>query len=127
VLRRRTIERARTAAPASAGPRGRTDLAGELIEQIQRLPEFEPLLAVSELRSHVVAVLQIWGCGRWLTLRSEESPAYGHGRPKRAGKTTMAIKLAALKAGRSGGKVALVTLDGHRIGAIVQLAFSDRF
>jgi signal recognition particle GTPase len=98
------------------------DLAGELIEQIQRLQGLEPLLAVSELRSHVVAVLQDMG------LRQvAEAPQRGVPRilvmvgPRGAGKTTMAIKLAALKAGRSGGKVALVTLDGHRIGAIVQL------
>jgi flagellar biosynthesis protein FlhF len=98
------------------------DLAGELIEQIQRRPGFDPLLEGSELRSQAAAVLQDMGLRQAM-----DAPGRGAPRvlvlvgPRGVGKTTLAIKLAALKAGQKGGQVALVTLDGHRVGAVVQL------
>jgi flagellar biosynthesis protein FlhF len=98
------------------------DLAGELIEQIRRLPGFDPLLEPHALRSLVAAVFQDLG------LRpAADAPECGSGRiavlvgPCGAGKTTTAVKLAAAEALRGGRKVGLLTLDDHRIGAVEQM------
>jgi len=98
------------------------DLAGDLIEQIQRLPGFDPLIGINGLLAHAARVLHDMG------LRGVGQPSEsGTPRivvlagPSGTGKTTTAIKLAALQSGRSGGKVALLTFDDHRIGAIEQL------
>ncbi len=99
------------------------ELAGDLIEQIQGVPGFDPLLGSEGLQSHALRVLHDMG------LRPAcDTPALNPPRirilvgPGGAGKTTTAIKLAALKSRRPDGrKVALLTLDDHRIGAVEQL------
>jgi len=97
-------------------------LAGDLIEQLQQLPGFGAMHGDDELQSHAVRILRDRLMGRDVEPKE-------HGRPRvvvligpgGAGKTTTAVKLAAARSGRSdGGKVALLTLDDHRIGAIEQ-------
>lgn len=97
------------------------DLAGDLIAHIQRQPEFDPLLGTEDLRPFAVAAL------RELGLRSAvAAPECGTPRvlvvvgPGGAGKTTLAIKLAAAKAAQPGRQVALLTLDDQRIGSVAQ-------
>jgi hypothetical protein len=75
-----------------------------------------------ELQSHAVRILRDRGMGREV-----ESTERGRPRvvvligPGGTGKTTTAVKLAAVRSGKSdGGRVALLTLDDHRIGAIEQ-------
>ena len=98
------------------------DLAGEFIEQIQRLPGFDPLLETHALRSLAAAVFQDMGLRQ-----AADPPEHGLARitvmvgPCGAGKTTTAVKLAATQALRAGRKVALLTLDDQRIGAMEQM------
>ena len=98
------------------------EVAAELIGQIRRMPGYDSLLTPHQLRPHAAAVLQDMGVRR----------AVGHGdpgTPRRvalvgpagAGKTTLAIKLAVAEALGKGRRVALMTLDDQRIGAVEQL------
>ncbi len=100
------------------------DLAGDLVEQLQRFPGFDPTLDAEGLRSDALKILQDMGIGR------TADPAVDRGTPRvlvmvgpgGAGKTTTAIKLAADPSMRADArKVALLTLDDHRIGAVEQL------
>jgi flagellar biosynthesis protein FlhF len=99
------------------------DLAGELIEQLQRFPGFDPTLEASGLQPAAEKILQDLGIGRPADSMQRSTPRVlvmvG---PGGAGKTTTAIKLAADPSGRADArKVALLTLDDHRIGAVDQL------
>lgn len=98
------------------------DLAGDLIEQIQRLPHRDALWGEDGLTAPVAGVLHDMGLRAAADAPKRVGPRImvlvG---PRGAGKTTLAIKLAAVKAERSHRKVALLTLDGHRFGAVVQL------
>jgi len=98
------------------------DLAADLIAHIKRLPGYEPRLGPDRLRALAVPALLDMG------LRSSvDSDPAGPLRmlalvgPAGAGKTTLAIKLAAGEAVRKGRRVALMTLDDRRIGAVEQL------
>jgi flagellar biosynthesis protein FlhF len=96
--------------------------AGAVIEHIQRLPGFDPLLEPHALRSLAGAVLHDLGLRH-----AAEAPEPGSPRitvlagPCGAGKTTTAVKLAATQALRAGRRVALLTLDDQRIGAVEQM------
>ena len=99
------------------------ELAGDLIEQFQRVPGFDPTLEASGLQSVAVKILQDMGIGRPVEPMEQGTPRVlvmvG---PGGAGKTTTAIKWAANPSGRAGARrVALLTLDDHRIGAVEQL------
>jgi len=98
------------------------DLAGDLIEQIQRLPDLDPLRGEDGLTAPVAGVLHDMGLRAAADAPKRVGPRIlvlvG---PRGAGKTTLATKLATLKAGGPNGKVALLTLDGHRFGTVVQL------
>jgi flagellar biosynthesis protein FlhF len=97
------------------------DLAGDLIAHIQRRPEFDPLLGTDDLRPFAVAALRDLGLAT-----APAAPEGGTPRvlvvvgPGGAGKTTLAIKLAAAKAAQPGRQVALLTLDDQRIGSVAQ-------
>jgi len=99
------------------------ELAGDLIEQLQRFPGFDPTLEAKGLQSAALKILQDMGIGRPADPMERGTPRVlvmvG---PGGAGKTTTAIKLAANPSGRAGARnVALLTLDDHRIGAVEQL------
>jgi len=99
------------------------ELAGELIEQLQRFPGFDPTLEASGMQPAAVKILQEMFIGRPVDPIDPGTPRVlvmvG---PGGAGKTTTAIKLAADPSGRANArKVALLTLDDHRIGAVDQL------
>lgn len=99
------------------------ELAGDLIEQLQRFPGFDPTLEARGLQSVVVKILQDMGIGRPADVMERGTPRVlvmvG---PGGAGKTTTAIKWAANPSVRAGARrVALLTLDDHRIGAVEQL------
>lgn len=99
------------------------ELASELIEQIQAAPGFDPLLGFDALVPLALRVLHDIG-----TRPAAEAPAPGAPRvrilvgPGGAGKTTTAIQLAARTVRQpEKRKVALLTLDDQRIGAVEQL------
>jgi flagellar biosynthesis protein FlhF len=96
-------------------------LAGDMIAHIQRQPEFDPLLGTDDLRPLAVAALRDLGLRSTVTAPEGGTPrvlvVVG---PAGAGKTTLAIKLAAAKAAQPGRQVALLTLDDQRIGSIAQ-------
>jgi len=99
------------------------ELAGDLIEQLQRLPGIGPMPAAGELQPQALRILQALGADR------EPLPARTGGPrvlvlvgPGGAGKTSTAIKLAADRSRRTEKRqVALLTLDAHRIGAVEQV------
>jgi flagellar biosynthesis protein FlhF len=98
-------------------------LAGDLIEQIQRLPGFDPRLDGGDLRPYALRVLHDMGVRKALDAAAASTPRVcvliG---PGGAGKTTTAVKRAVANARRAqGNHGALLTLDDHRIGAIEQL------
>ncbi len=98
------------------------EVAAELVDQIRRMPGYDPLLASHQLRPHATTVLQEMGV-------RQAAGGVEPGAPRRialvgpagAGKTTLAIKLAAVEALGQGRRVALLTLDDQRIGAVEQL------
>jgi len=98
-------------------------LAGDLVEQILRLPGFDPQLGPGELQPHALRVLQDMGVRTVSTPADSSRPIVkvlvG---PGGAGKTTTAVKLAAANVRRNHSRNgALLTLDDQRIGAIEQL------
>jgi flagellar biosynthesis protein FlhF len=98
------------------------DIAADLVEHIKRLPGYDPALGLDRLRAHAGTLLQDMGLRR--PLDSDEAGALrmlALVGPSGAGKTTMAVKLAAVEALRKGRRVALMSLDDHRIGAVEQL------
>jgi flagellar biosynthesis protein FlhF len=98
------------------------DLASDLIEHINRLPGYDPLLGLDRLRALAGPALQDMGLrGSVETGEPGPSRAMALVGPNGAGKTSMVMKLAAIEAVRKGRRVALMTLDDQRIGAVEQL------
>lgn len=98
------------------------DIAAELVEHIQRLPGYDPLLGGRHLRSQATAVLQDMGLRKAIDSTEAETPrVLALVGPSGAGKTSTAIKLAVREALQRGRRAALMTLDDQRIGAIEQL------
>lgn len=98
-------------------------LAGDLIEQIQRLPGFDPRLDGGDLRPLALRALHDMGVRKAPDAAAISAPRVcvliG---PAGAGKTTTAVKRAVANARcAQGNHGALLTLDDHRIGAIEQL------
>ncbi len=103
------------------------DLAAEFIDQIKRLPDYDPSLGVDRLRAHAATILQNMGLSRAVEAGPSDAPrVVAMVGPSGAGKTTTAVKLAAVQAIRQGRKVGLVTLDDWRIGALEQLRIYSR-
>ncbi|MGE5255950.1 MAG: Ada metal-binding domain-containing protein [Hyphomicrobiales bacterium] len=98
------------------------DLAAELVDHIKRLPGYDPLIGVRHLRPQAGTLLQDMGLRMAI-----DSPEAGTPRvvalvgPSGVGKTTTVIKLAVREALQKGRRVALMTLDDRRIGAIEEL------
>jgi flagellar biosynthesis protein FlhF len=98
------------------------EVAADLVEQIRRMPGYDPRLKLNQLRPHAAAALQDAG-----VRHAVGTPDQGTARmvalvgPAGAGKTTLAIKLAVVEALGKGRRVALMTLDDQRIGAVEQL------
>jgi flagellar biosynthesis protein FlhF len=103
------------------------ELAADIIEQIKRQPGYDPLLGPRRLQAHLSAIFQ--DMGRRPAVEGDPNGAprvlllVG---PSGAGKTTTAIKLAARQSSRRGRRVALLTLDDMRIGAIEQIRIYAR-
>jgi flagellar biosynthesis protein FlhF len=98
------------------------DIAAELVEHIKRLPGYDPLLGLDHLRLQAGALLQDMGLKRAVDATEAGIPRMvALVGPSGVGKTTTAIKLAALEVLARGGRAALLTLDDQRIGAIEQL------
>jgi flagellar biosynthesis protein FlhF len=99
------------------------ELVEDLIEQLQRLPGIGPMRGADELQPQALRILQDLGADR------PAAPARGGAPrvqvlvgPAGAGKTSTAIKLAADRSrGAEKRKVALLTLDDQRIGAVEQV------
>jgi len=98
------------------------DLAADLVEHIKRLPGYGPLLGPDRLRALAAPALQDMGLRCSVDTGEPGSPrVLALVGPNGAGKTSMVMKLAAIEAVRKGQRVALMTLDDQRIGAVEQL------
>jgi flagellar biosynthesis protein FlhF len=98
------------------------EVAADLVGQIRRMPGYDPLLAPHQLRPHAATVLQDMGVRRAVGTVDQGTPRLvALVGPAGAGKTTLAIKLAVVEALGKGRRVALLTLDDQRIGAVEQL------
>jgi flagellar biosynthesis protein FlhF len=98
------------------------NIAGEIVQHIKRLPGYDPQLGLHHLRSHAGAVLQDMGLRRAIdTAESGTQRMVALVGPSGVGKTSCAIKLAAWEMLQKGRRVALMSLDDQRIGAIEQL------
>jgi signal recognition particle GTPase len=98
------------------------EIAAELIGQVRRMPGYDPILSLHQLRPHAAAALADLGIRRGADSVDPGAPRrIALVGPAGAGKTTLAIKLAAVEALGRGRRVALVTLDDQRIGAVEQL------
>jgi flagellar biosynthesis protein FlhF len=98
------------------------EIAAELIGQVRRMPGYDPILSLHQLRPHAAAALADMGIRRGTDSLDPGAPRrIALVGPAGAGKTTLAIKLAAVEALGRGRRVALVTLDDQRIGAVEQL------
>lgn len=98
------------------------DIAADVIARIPRLPGYDPGLRRAGLRPLAGAALEDLGLRREVGTVDRGTPRIvALVGPAGAGKTTLAIKLAAVEALGKGRRVALVTLDDQRIGAIEQL------
>ena len=98
------------------------DIAAELVEHIKRLPGYDPLLGVRHLRPQATTVLQDMGLRKAIDSSEAGTPqVVALVGPSGVGKTTTAIKLAVRGSLQRGRRVALMTLDDQRIGAIEQL------
>jgi flagellar biosynthesis protein FlhF len=97
------------------------DIAAQFTEHLKRLPGYGPMVDLDRLRPQAATLLHDMGLRRFA---EAEGP---RGRrmltlvgPSGAGKTVMAVKLAALES-LQGRRVALLSLDDRRIGAIEQM------
>jgi flagellar biosynthesis protein FlhF len=98
------------------------DLAAELVEHIKRLPGYDPLIGVRHLRPQAATLLQDMGLRMAVDSTEAGTPrVVALVGPSGVGKTTTVIKLAAREALQKGRRVALMTLDDRRIGAIEEL------
>jgi flagellar biosynthesis protein FlhF len=98
------------------------DLAADLVAHIKRLPGGDPVLGLDGLRALAAPALQDMGLRDCLEADSPGSQrVLALVGPNGAGKTSLVMKLAAMEALRKGRRVALMTLDDQRIGAVEQL------
>jgi flagellar biosynthesis protein FlhF len=98
------------------------DLAAELVENIKRLSGYDPLLGVRHLRPQAATVLQDMGLRKAIdSIEAGSARVAALVGPRGVGKTTTAIKLAVREGLQRGRRVALMTLDDERIGAVEQL------
>lgn len=98
------------------------EFADDVIARIPRLPGYDPGLRPAGLRPLAAAALEDLGLRREVGTVDRGTPRIvALVGPAGAGKTTLAIKLAAVEALGKGRRVALLTLDDQRIGAIEQL------
>jgi flagellar biosynthesis protein FlhF len=98
------------------------DLAADLVEHIKRLPGYDPRLGPDRLRVLAAPALQAMGLHGFGGTEETGSPRVrALVGPNGAGKTTLVMKLAAVESVRKGRRVALITLDDQRIGAVEQL------
>jgi len=98
------------------------EIAADLVEQIRRMPGYDPRLKRNQLRPHAAATLQDMGVRRSVGSVDQGTPRLvAFVGPAGAGKTTLAIQLAAAEALGKGRRVALLSLDDQRIGAFEQL------
>jgi flagellar biosynthesis protein FlhF len=98
------------------------DLAADLVAHIKRLPGGDPMLGLDGLRALAAPALQdlgLRGCLEVDPPGSQRVTALVG--PNGAGKTALVMKLAAREALHKGRRVALMTLDDQRIGAVEQL------
>jgi flagellar biosynthesis protein FlhF len=98
------------------------EIAADVVARIPRMPGYDPRLALHQLRPHAAAALEDVGVRRVVGTVDEGTPRIvALVGPAGAGKTTTAIKLAVVEALGKDRRVALLTLDDQRIGAVEQL------
>ena len=97
-------------------------IAADLVEEIQRIPGIEGLYGPDQLRAHLMDLLEEMNIGFHPIGSDTEAPKLiAFVGPPGVGKTTTLAKLATRHATADRLKVALIGMDGYRIGAIREL------
>lgn len=98
------------------------EYASELIEQVKKKIPLNKALAGSELEERIVQHVEKMGfAGGAINIEDECPKIVLFAGPSGMGKTTTIAKLAAYYTVKINKKVALITLDNYRVGAIEQL------
>ena len=98
------------------------EYASELIEQVKKKIPLNKLLARSELEKWIVQHVEKMGfAGGAINIEDECQKIVLFAGPSGVGKTTTIAKLAAYYTVNRNKRVALITLDNYRVGAIEQL------